>query len=325
MTKIYYDADVSLEPLTGKTVAIIGYGSQGRAQALNMRDSGLNVIIGARKGGFSWKKASEEAFEVYAINEATKMGDVIHLLIPDQVQPEVYDAEVQKNLRRGCALSFSHAFNIHFGQIVPPDYVDVIMIAPKGPGVTVRETYTRGSGVPGLFAIAQDYTGRAKETALALGRAVGLSRVGMIETTFREEVETDLLGEQAVLCGGVSELIKAGFETLVEAGYQPEVAYYECLNELKLIVDLIWSKGLEGMWCSVSNTAEYGGRTRGKMIITEETKKTMKRMLEDIQTGRFAREWIMEYKSNCTVLKTLRKRDSDHLIEKVGKKLRELV
>lgn len=324
MIKVYRDADINLSVLKDKTIAIIGYGSQGRAQALNMRDSGLNVIIGAREGGFSWKKASEEAFEVYVISEAAKMGDVVHLLIPDQMQPEVYDTEMHENLRRGCTLSFSHAFNIHFGQIVPPDYVDVIMIAPKGPGVTVREAYTRGSGVPGLFAVAQDYTGRAKETALALGGAVGLSRVGMIETTFREEVETDLFGEQAVLCGGVSELIKAGFETLVEVGYQPEVAYYECLNELKLIVDLIWSKGLEGMWCSVSNTAEYGGRTKGKMIVTEETKKTMKRMLEDIQTGRFAREWIMEYKSNCAVLKTLRKRDGDHLIEKVGKRLREV-
>ncbi|MFX0097534.1 MAG: ketol-acid reductoisomerase, partial [Candidatus Hodarchaeota archaeon] len=251
-------------------------------------------------------------------------GDIIHILIPDEQQPRAYDSKIRDNLKRGKAISFSHGFNIHFGRIIPPDHVDVVMIAPKGPGEAVRESYLKGTGLPGLFAVHQDYSGKGRQLALALGKAAGFSRAGIIETTFKEEVETDLFGEQAVLCGGVTELIKAGFETLVEAGYQAELAYYECLYELKLIVDLIWNKGIEGMWNSVSSTAEYGGRTRGKILINSEVKKSMKKILKDVQTGRYAREWIAEFDSNYELLNRMRRRERDHLIEKVGKKIREL-
>ncbi len=325
MTRIYYDKDIDLNILKNETIAIIGYGSQGRAQALNMRDSGLNVILGLREGGKSWKKAKEEGFRVYKIDEAVKRATIVHILIPDQVQPEVYEKYIGKNLREGMALCFSHGFNIRFKQIVPPDFVDVIMVAPKGPGLMVRELYKQGFGVPALIAIEQDYTGKAKERVLALAKAIGAGRAGIIETTFAEETETDLFGEQVVLCGGVTELIKAAFDTLVEAGYQPEIAYFECLHELKLIVDLIYKYGIEGMWKNVSNTAEYGGRTRGKRIINDSVKKEMKKILEEIRSGKFAREWVLEYKSNMPVLNSLRSIEKEHLIEKVGNKLREMM
>lgn len=324
MATVYKDEDIDMSVLEGKTVSVVGYGSQGRAQALNMRDSGVKVLVGVRAGGPSWNKAKADGIQVTTVEDAAKQGDVVHLLIPDQTQPEVYESQIRPNLREDATLGFSHAFNIHFGQIVPPSTVDVVMIAPKAPGAAVRDAYLRGYGVPGLFAVAQDHSGSARNVALALGKAVGLSRAGMLETTFKEEVESDLFGEQAVLCGGVTELIKAGFDTLVEAGYQPELAYYECLNELKLIVDLIWSKGIEGMWASVSNTAEYGGRTRGSRIINEQTRKTMRDMLEEIRTGRFAREWIMESKMNLPVLRAYRRTASEQLIEKVGKELRKI-
>ena len=324
MMKMYRDKDIDDQILIDKTIAIIGYGIQGRAQALNTRDSGFNIVLGLREGGPSWKKAEKEGFEVFTIDEATKIGDIIHILIPDEEQPGVYDMQIRNNLERGKAISFSHGFNIHFERIVPPDYVDVIMVAPKGPGESVRESYLKGTGLPALFAVYQDYTGKARELALAFSKAIGFSRTGVIETTFREEVETDLFGEQVVLCGGATELIKAGFETLVEAGYQPELAYYECLYELKLIVDLIWCKGIEGMWDSVSSTAEYGGRTRGKMIINDEVKNAMKRILDDIQTGRYAKEWITEFDSNYKILKDLRKREKEHPIESVGRRIRKL-
>jgi len=324
MAIVYKDEDIDMSILEGKTVSVIGYGSQGRAQALNMKDSGVNVLVGVRTDGPSWNKAKTDGLEARTVEDAAKQGDVVHLLIPDQTQPEVYESQIRSNLREGAALGFSHAFNIHFGQIAPPATIDVVMVAPKAPGAAVRDAYLKRYGVPGLFAVAQDHSGSARKVALALGKAVGLARVGMLETTFKEEVESDLFGEQAVLCGGVTELIKAGFDTLVEAGYQPELAYYECLNELKLIVDLIWSKGIEGMWVSVSNTAEYGGRTRGSKIITEQTRKAMSEMLEEIRTGRFAREWIMESKMNLPVLKAYRRTASEQLIEKVGKDLRKI-
>ncbi|MFX1486342.1 MAG: ketol-acid reductoisomerase [Promethearchaeota archaeon] len=324
MIEIYRDRDIDDRILMDKTIAVVGYGNQGRAQALNIRDSDFNIILGLREGGSSWMKAKEEGFEVFTIDEATKMGDIIHILIPDEEQPGVYNTQIRNNLKRGKAISFSHGFNIHFELIIPPDYVDVTMIAPKGPGESVRESYLKGTGLPGLFAVHQDYTGKARELTLALSKAVGFSRAGVIETTFREEVETDLFGEQAVLCGGVTELVKAGFETLVEAGYQPELAYYECLYELKLIVDLIWHKGIEGMWNSVSGTAEYGGRTRGKVIINGKVKDAMKNVLRDIQTGRYAKEWIAEFDSNYTALNDMRKHDKEHLIETVGRRIRGL-
>jgi ketol-acid reductoisomerase len=267
MTRIYYDNDIDLDILKDETIAIIGYGIQGHAQAQNMRDSGLKVICGLRKGGGSWKKASAAGFEVLPIDEAAEKGDIIHILIPDEKQPEVYEKLIKSGLQKGNAISFSHGFNIRFGQIVPPDHVDVIMMAPKGPGAIVRREYSDGFGVPALIAVEQDYTGRAKERALAMAKANGASRAGVLETTFSEETETDLFGEQVDLCGGCADLITASFETLVDAGYQPEIAYFECLHELKLIVDLIYSKGIEGMWQNVSNTAEYGGRTRGNRRI----------------------------------------------------------
>ncbi len=324
MLKIYKDEDVDEAILEGKTIAIIGYGNQGRAQALNIRDSGFNVVVGELKGSTAWKKAEKDGFEVSNAEEASKKAEIIQFLTQDTVQPDVYRNEIRKNLTQGKTLGFSHGFNIHYGLIRPPQDIDVILIAPKAPGLILRESFKQGSGVPGLIAVEQDYTGKAKETALAMAKAMGLTRRGVIETTFKEEVETDLFGEQVVLCGGVTELIKAGFETLVEAGYQPEIAYFECLNELKLIVDLIWSSGLEGMWKAVSDTAEYGGRTRGSIIIDKGARDKMKKILEDIQTGRFAREWINEYKTNQIVLNSLRKRDEQHLIEKVGDKIRKL-
>ena len=322
MAKIYGDEDASLDVLEGRTVAVIGYGNQGEAQAKNLRDSGVDVIIGVREGGPSWKRAREDGFEVLPIPEAAEQGDVVHILIPDEVQPRVYREQIHDHLDEGDALGFSHAFNVHYGLIEPPEHVDVILVAPKGPGHMVRKLYTEGFGTPALIAVHQDYTGRAKDLALAMAKAMGFTRAGVIETTFREEVETDLFGEQVDLVGGVLYLILYAFETLVEAGYQPEVAYFETLHELKLIVDLIHERGLSGMLEAVSNTAEYGGLTRGKRIVNKEE---MKKVLEEIQTGKFAREWTMENESGRIVLRRLREEIKDHEIERVGRRLRKMM
>ncbi|MEM3465943.1 MAG: ketol-acid reductoisomerase [Candidatus Jordarchaeales archaeon] len=325
MARIIRDDEISIELIKNKTVAVIGYGSQGEAQAKNIRDSGVKTIIGLRREGASWKRASEDGFEVYEIGEAVKRSSIILMLIPDPAQPAVYRDHVEPNVSKGSTLVFAHAFNIHYRQIVPSPWLDVVLVAPKAPGPALRDAYVRGTGVPGLIAVHQDYTGNASRTVRELAKAVGLSRIGLIETSFKEEVETDLFGEQAVLCGGVSSLIKSGFEILVEAGYQPEVAYFEVLNELKLIVDLIWSKGLSGMWQAVSDTAKYGGLTRGPILIDEDVKRKMRKLLEDVQTGVFAREWILENSSNQVVLKTLVERERNHLIETVGRKIRSMV
>lgn len=322
MAKIYYDKDADLGVLEGKTIAIIGYGNQGQAQSNNLRDSGCKVIIGSIKDA-SYEQAVADGFEVHDIAEAASRGDIVQILIPDEYQAQIYREQVAQHMRKGKVLCFSHGFNIHFKHIVPPPEVDVIMIAPKAPGAMLRRMYQQGSGVPGLLAVAQDASGQARGVALALAKGVGLTRIGVVETTFKEEVETDLFGEQVVLCGGVSELIKAGFETLIEAGYQPEVAYFECLNELKLIVDLIYEHGLEGMWAAVSNTAEYGGRTRGPMIIDERVRETVNRTLKDVQSGAFAKEWVAESQKGIPNLKRMREEGKAHLIEKVGKELRK--
>lgn len=322
MAKIYGDEDASLEPLEDKTVAVIGYGSQGEAQAKNLRDSGIDVIIGVREGGPSWERAKKDGFEVLPISEAAEAGDVVHILIPDEVQPQVYREHIHDNLEKGNALGFSHAYNIHYGLIEPPKYVDVILVAPKGPGHMVRKLYTEGFGTPALVAVHQDYTGEAMDLALAMAKAMGFTRAGVIKTTFREEVETDLFGEQVDLVGGVLYMILYAFETLVEAGYQPEVAYFETLHELKLIVDLIYEKGLSGMLDNVSNTAEYGGLTRGKRIINKEE---MRKVLEEIQSGEFAREWTLENESGRIVMKSLREEIENHEIEKVGERLRKMM
>lgn len=322
MAIIYYDKDADLSVLKGKTIAIIGYGNQGQAQSNNLRDSGCKVIIGSIKDA-SYEQAVADGFEVYDISEAARRGDIVHMLIPDEYQAQVYREHIAQHMHKGKVLCFSHGFNIHFKQIVPPPEVDVIMIAPKGPGAILRRTYQQGSGIPGLLAVAQDASGQAKQLALALAKGVGLTRIGVVETTFKEEVETDLFGEQVVLCGGVSELIKAGVETLIEAGYQPEVAYFECLNELKLIVDLIYEHGLEGMWAAVSNTAEYGGRTRGPRIIDGGVRETINRVLKDVQSGAFAEEWVAEGQKGIPNLKRMREEAKAHIIEKVGKELRK--
>jgi ketol-acid reductoisomerase len=322
MAKIYYDRDADLSVIKKKTVAIIGYGNQGQAQANNLRDSGCKVIIGSIKDA-SYEQAVKDGFEVVDIPEAAKRGDIVHMLVPDEYQAQVYNEKIAPQMKKGKALCFSHGFNIHFKQIVPPKDVDVIMIAPKAPGAILRRMYQKGSGTPGILAVAQDASGQAKYIALALAKGVGLTRIGVVETTFKEEVETDLFGEQVVLCGGVSELIKAGFETLVEAGYQPEVAYFECLNELKLIVDLIYEHGMEGMWAAVSNTAEYGGRTRGPMIIDKRAREAMKKILRDVQSGAFAKEWVAESQRGIPNLKKMREEAKGHLIEKVGRDLRK--
>jgi len=322
MAKIYYDKDAEIAPLKGKTIAIIGYGNQGHAQAKNLRDSGCKVIVGNIKDA-SYDQAKKDGFEVYDIPEATRRADIVHILIPDEYQASVYKEQIEPHLKGGKALCFSHGFNIHFKQIVPPKDVDVIMIAPKAPGAMLRQMYEHGSGTPGLLAVEQDASGKAKKIALAMAKGVGLTRIGVVETTFKEEVETDLFGEQAVLVGGVSELMKAGFETLVEAGYQPEIAYFECINELKLIIDLVYEHGIEGMMKAVSNTAEYGGRTRGKWIIDERARKTMKKMLEEIKIGKFAKEWVDESKANLPTLRKMREEGKKHLVERVGKELRK--
>ena len=322
MAKIYYDKDADLSPLKGKTIAIIGYGNQGQAQANNLRDSGCKVIIGSIKDP-SYDQAVKNRFEVYDIAEAAKRGDIVHMLIPDEYQAGVYKKDIEQHMERGKVLCFSHGFNIHFKQIVPPKGVDVIMIAPKAPGAILRRMYQQGSGTPGLLAVAQDASGKAKQIALAMAKGVGLTRIGVVETTFKEEVETDLFGEQVVLCGGVSELMKAGFETLVKAGYQPEVAYFECLNELKLIVDLIYEHGIEGMWAAVSNTAEYGGRTRGPRIIDRRVRETINKILKDVQSGAFAKEWVAESQKGIPKLKRMREEAKKHLVETVGRDLRK--
>jgi len=323
MAKIYYDKDADLGVLRNKTVAIIGYGNQGGAQAQNMRDSGVNVIVGSIEDA-SAKKAREDGFKVYPIAEAAEKAGIIHILIPDEFQSDVYEKEIKKGLKAGKALMFSHGFNIRFKKIVPPKDVDVIMVAPKGPGVRVRETYVEGFGTPALIAVEQNPSGKAKDVVLALAKALGATRAGVIETTFTEETETDLFGEQVDLCGGCTELIKASFDTLVEAGYQPEIAYFETLHELKLITDLIYNGGIEYMWKCVSNTAEYGGRTRGDKIITAETRKTMKKVLKDIQSGKFADEWIGECKNGTPNLRKMREHDKNLQVEKVGGELRKM-
>jgi ketol-acid reductoisomerase len=328
MAKIYYDQDVKKEYLKGKTVAVIGYGNQGRAQALNLHDSGIKVIIGAapRDKYPDWNNAEKDGLMAMSIGEAAKIADIIQILIPDEIQAKVYYEEgIDKNLQEGDVLMFSHGFNIHFGQIVPPQNIDVIMIAPKSPGRLVREMYVQGKGVPNLIAVFQDYSGKAKEIALAYSWAIGGTRAGTIETTFKEETETDLFGEQTVLCGGVTALIQAGFDTLTEAGYQPEIAYFECLHELKLIVDLIYKGGITYMRDCVSNTAEYGDLKSGKRIITEETRKEMKKILSEIQNGEFAKDWLIENQVGRPYFKAMRNKEANFLIEKVGKELRSMM
>lgn len=321
---LYYEKDADFGVLSGKTIAVIGYGSQGHAQAQNLRDSGLNVIIGLREGK-SFQTAKNDGFEVVSVAEAARRADVVQILMPDETQAKVYNEEIAPNLKKGAALLFSHGFNIHFGQIVPSKDTDVLLVAPKSPGHLVRRTYVEGFGVPGLIAIEQDATGKAKEIGLAYAKGIGCTRAGVIETSFREETETDLFGEQAVLCGGVSALIKAGFETLTEAGYAPEMAYFECLHELKLIVDLIYEGGLATMRDSISNTAEYGDYVTGPRIVTDETKAEMKRVLTDIQQGKFARDFILENQSNRAYLTATRRNESQHPIEVVGRELRGMM
>ncbi|GAB4171310.1 MAG: ketol-acid reductoisomerase [Calditrichia bacterium] len=323
--KMYYEKDVNRTVLSDKTIAVIGYGSQGHAHANNLKESGYNVVVGLYEGSQSWSKAEQAGLTVKTVAEAAKKADVIMILTPDQSQPAIYQQYIKPFLNTGKSLVFAHGFNIHFGQIEPPEDVDVWMVAPKGPGHLVRRVYTEGAGVPCLMAVYQDATGKAKELALAYADGIGGTRAGVIETTFQEETETDLFGEQAVLCGGVSELVKAGFETLVEAGYQPEIAYFECLHELKLIVDLFYESGIEGMYYSVSETAEYGGLTKGPNIVTDQTKTAMRELLTDIQQGRFAREWILENQANQPVLKATRRQLSRHQIEQVGKQLRQMM
>lgn len=325
MAKIYYDNDADLNFIKDKTIAIIGYGIQGRGQALNLRDSGLNVIVSELEGTDNFRQAESDGFEPIDAKKAAKKADIIQILTQDHVQALVYKKAIRKNLKPGKALVFSHGFNIHFKQIVPPGEIDVFMVAPKGPGALVRSQYVEGKGVPCLVAIAQDSTGHALKTALAYAKGIGGARAGVIETTFKEETETDLFGEQAVLCGGATALIKAGFDTLVQAGYQPEIAYFECLHELKLITDLVYTTGIQGMRKRVSDTAEYGDVTRGQKIINEKTCKTMKKILLDIQSGKFAREWIRENKKGRPKFTQLRQQDNDHLIEKIGKELREMM
>lgn len=325
MAKMYYDADADMELLRGKKIAVIGYGSQGHAHALNLKESGLEVIVGLYKGSPSWNKAEEGGLTVMETEQVAREADFIMMLVPDEKQAKLYKEAIEPNLKAGDTLMFAHGFNIHYGQITPPDYVDVSMVAPKGPGHTVRSQYQEGRGVPCLIAVYQDASGKAKENALAYAAGIGGTRAGVLETTFKEETETDLFGEQAVLCGGVTELIKAGFETLVEAGYQPESAYFECLHEMKLIVDLMYQGGMSYMRYSISDTAEFGDYCSGKRIITEETRKEMKKILQEIQDGTFARKWILENQANRPSFRAMRQREQNHPIEKVGKELRKMM
>ena len=323
--RVYYDADADLSLLKNKTIAILGYGSQGHAQAQNLRDSGLNVVVGQRKGSPNYELAKSHGFDPLPAAEAAKAGDLVNVLLPDEVQADVYKAEIRPHLVPGNLLMCSHGFNIHFGQVAPPEGVDAALVAPKGPGHLVRSEYVKGGGVPSLIALSPGASETSKKLALAYAKGIGGTRGGVIETTFAEETETDLFGEQVVLCGGVSALVKAAFETLVEAGYQPEMAYFECMHELKLIVDLFYQGGLNYMRYSVSNTAEFGDYTRGPRIVTEETKREMKRILNEVQSGQFAREWILENRAGQPVFKALRRRDREHLIEQVGRELRGMM
>ncbi|MEX0951931.1 MAG: ketol-acid reductoisomerase [Gammaproteobacteria bacterium] len=322
---IYYDKDADLSLIQGKQVAIIGYGSQGHAHANNLKESGVNVIVGLRPGSGSAKKAETAGLTVKSIEDAVKSADVVMVLAPDEHQAKLYAEQIEPNINKGAALAFAHGFNIHFQQIVPRADLDVIMIAPKGPGHLVRSTYTQGGGVPSLIAVYQDASGQAKDIALSYASANGGGRAGVIETNFREETETDLFGEQAVLCGGLTALIQAGFETLTEAGYAPEMAYFECLHEVKLIVDLIYEGGIANMRYSISNTAEYGDFTRGPRVINAETKAEMRKILAEIQTGQFAREFILENQSGVATMKAMRRLSGEHQIEQVGSKLRGMM
>ncbi|HOV87722.1 MAG TPA: ketol-acid reductoisomerase [Syntrophobacteraceae bacterium] len=323
--RIFYEADADLNVLRGKKVAVIGYGSQGHAQAQNLRDSGVDVIVGELEGTANYQHALEDGFKPVPAREAAAAGDIIQILTQDHLQALIYRQDLAPSMKAGKTLLFSHGFNIHYGQIVPPKEADVIMVAPKGPGHLVRSEYVRGAGVPSLVAVFQNPSGHAMETALAYAKGIGATRAGVIETTFKEETETDLFGEQAVLCGGVTELIKASFDTLVEAGYQPEIAYFECMHELKLIVDLLYRGGMAFMRYSVSDTAEYGDLTRGKRIVTEQTRAEMKKILNEVQTGAFAKEWILENQAGRPMFSTLREIEKRHLIEEVGSKLRSMM
>ncbi|MDY0226702.1 MAG: ketol-acid reductoisomerase [Desulfomicrobium apsheronum] len=323
--KVYYDKDADLNILKDKVVAIIGYGSQGHAHAQNLRDSGVQVVIGQRPGGPNWQLAREHGFEPVSAAEAAKKADLIQILVQDQYQPKVYEEEILPNLAPGKTLVFGHGFNIHYNQIIPPKDVDVVMIAPKGPGHLVRREFEKGGGVPCLVAVYQDATGQALGKALAYAAGVGGTRSGVLETTFREETETDLFGEQAVLCGGVSELIRAGFETLTKAGYQPEIAFFECMHELKLIVDLLYEGGFKKMHHSISDTAEYGDYVTGPRVINDESRKAMQKVLEEIQDGTFARNWILENKANLPYFLARRRQSHEHQVEKVGDSLREMM
>ncbi|AFK85590.1 MULTISPECIES: ketol-acid reductoisomerase [Thermoanaerobacterium] len=325
MARMYYDEDADLNLLKGKKIAIIGYGSQGHAHALNLKDSGLDVVVGLYEGSKSAERARQDGLTVLSVDDACEAADIIMILIPDEKQSKVYKENIEKHLKPGNALVFAHGFNIHFHQIVPPEYVDVFMVAPKGPGHLVRRVFTEGKGVPDLVAVHQNYTGKAFETALAYAKGIGGTRAGVLETTFKEETETDLFGEQAVLCGGVTELMKAGFETLVEAGYQPEIAYFECIHEMKLIVDLIYEGGFANMRYSISDTAEYGDYLTGKRIITEDTRNEMKQVLKEIQTGEFAKKWLLENAVGRPQFNAIREREANQKLEKVGKELRGMM
>ncbi|MBY0188083.1 ketol-acid reductoisomerase [Bacillus altitudinis] len=324
MVKVYYNGDIQENVLNGQKVAIIGYGSQGHAHALNLKESGVDVIVGVRKGG-SFTKAQEDGHQVFTVKEAAAQADVVMVLLPDEQQKKVYDEEIKDQLEAGNSLVFAHGFNVHFHQIVPPSDVDVYLVAPKGPGHLVRRTYEQGAGVPALFAIYQDVSGQAKDKALAYAKAIGGARAGVLETTFKEETETDLFGEQAVLCGGLTSLVKAGFETLTEAGYQPELAYFECLHELKLIVDLMYEEGLEGMRYSISDTAQWGDFVSGPRVVDAKVKESMKAVLTDIQNGTFAKEWIVENQVNRPRFNAINANENEHQIEIVGRKLREMM
>jgi ketol-acid reductoisomerase len=322
--KIYFDKDADLKYLEGKTIAVIGYGIQGRAQALNLRDSKVNVIVGLRPGGNSWKLAEKDGFKPFTIQEAAEKGDIIHILIPDMVQPSIYNEYIAKHLKKGKVLGFSHGFNIHYKQIIPPPDVDVIMVAPKSPGARLREMYLQGFGVPALLAVAQDVSGKAKHIGLAIAKALGCTKAGVIETTFKDETESDLIGEQTVLVGGLMELIKKGFEVLVEAGYPPELSYFEACNEAKLIMDLIYEKGLTGMLRGVSETARFGGLSIGPKVIDEHVKENMRKVVKDVQSGKFAEEWIKTSKEKPQLLEEKISLIENHELERVGKKIRKM-
>ncbi|MBI9070086.1 MAG: ketol-acid reductoisomerase [Melioribacteraceae bacterium] len=323
--KVYYDNDANLDVLKDKKITVLGFGSQGHAHSLNLKNSGMNVCVGLRKGSSSWKKAESAGVEVKEVKDACKWADVIMVLLPDQYQKAVYEESIAPNLKEGDTLAFAHGFNIHYKSIVAPENVNVMMIAPKSPGHLVRRTFLEGNGVPCLIAVSQDYTGNTKELALAWAKGLGGTKAGVIETTFKDETETDLFGEQAVLCGGVADLIKCGFETLVEGGYPPELAYFECMHEMKLIVDLFYEGGLTKMNYSVSDTAEYGGYTRGPRVVTSASKAAMREILDEVQDGRFAKEFIDEYNGDQSNMNKLRKENSEHPIEKTGSKLREMM